>query len=130
MDHETAFTKSFILSAKRARFLQGLADPKTRKEALERLSCELPYMTGFAMEVPGHQDFPNELEKLLRAKGAGPRCHVIADGLKADGRELALREALNLVCLHDRGAVLLCLPGHLAYYKPESPRPGIILERP
>jgi hypothetical protein len=130
MDHEAAFTKAFIRSEKRARFLQTLADPKKRKEGLERMSHALPYMPDFALSVPGDQDFPDELEKLLRAKGAGPTCHVIADGLKADGRLLPLREALNLICLHEYGAILSCIPGRLAYYKPESPNPGIILERP
>lgn len=129
MNHEEAFTKAFITSEKRARFIQALANPKRRKEMLERLGQHLPYLPGFATEVPGWQDFPEELEKLLLAKGAGPTCHVVADGLKADGRELPLRQALDLICLHERGAILSCLPGRLAYYKPESPGPGILLER-
>ena len=79
--------------------------------------------------MPSEQDFPDELEKLLRAKGAGPSCHVIVDGLKVDGRELPLREALMLICMHRSGAILSCLPGRLAYYKPESPKPGLIFER-
>lgn len=129
MDHEAAFAKAFLASEKRARFVQFLADPKRRKEMLDRLNRDLPYMPGFATGVPSHQDYPDELEKLLKAKGAGPTCHVIADGLKADGRELPLREALNLICMHERGAILSCLPGRLAYYKPESPGQGILFER-
>lgn len=126
---EEAFVKAFLTSEKRARFLQFLANPRRRKEILDKLNHDLPYMREFASTVPGHQDFPEELEKLLKAKGAGPTCHVIADGLKADGRELPLREALNLVCLHPFGAVLSCVPGQLAYYKPEAPEAGILLER-
>lgn len=129
MNHEEAFAKAFLPSEKRARFIQHLADPRKRREMLTHLNDDLPYMPGFAMEVPGHQDFPSELEKLLRAKGAGTICHVMADGLKVDGRELPLREALNLVCLHDRGAILSCLPGRLAYYKPASPAAGLLFER-
>jgi hypothetical protein len=129
-DHEEAFAKAFLPSEKRARFTQFLAQPKRRKEALVQLSRGLPCLPEFAIEVPGPQDFPEELEKLLTARGAGPTCHVIADGLKADGRELPLREALRLVCLHGPGAILSCIPGRLAYYKPPSPRPGILLERP
>ncbi|MDP1830448.1 MAG: hypothetical protein Q8K67_00170 [Geothrix sp.] len=130
MDHEAAFAKAFLTSEKRARFIQFLADPKRRKEMLERLNGDLPYMPGFATVLPSEQDFPGELEKLLKAKGAGPTCHVIACGLKkADGRELPLREALHLICMHESGAILSCIPGRLAYYKPESPGLGIILER-
>ena len=53
----------------------------------------------------------------------------MVDGLKADGRELPLAQALNEICLHRGGAILSCLPGRLAYYTPESPAPGILLER-
>jgi len=126
---EEAFVKAFLTSEKRARFLQFLANPRRRKEILDKLNHDLPFMREFASTVPGHQDFPEELEKLLQAKGAEPTCHVIADGLKADGRELPLREALNLVCLHPFGAILSCVPGRLAYYKPEAPEAGILLER-
>ncbi|BDU69693.1 hypothetical protein GETHOR_17940 [Geothrix oryzae] len=129
-DHEEAFAKAFLPSEKRARFTQLLAQPKRRKEVLGQLSRGLPYLPEFASEVPGPKDFPEELEKLLAARGAGPTCHVIADGLKADGRELPLREALRLVCLHGPGAILSCIPGRLAYYKPQSPGLGILLERP
>lgn len=130
MNAEEAFVKAFLLSEKRARFLEYLGNPKRRREALVKLNHALPYLPEFATEVPAEQDFPEELEKLLKARGAGPTCHVLAGGLKADGRELPLREALNLICLHEFGALLSCLPGRLAYYRPEAPRPGILLERP
>jgi len=125
--HERAFTRAFITSEKRARFLQGLEGPKRRKEMAERLG-QLPLLAGLATEVPGDQDFPEELEKLLRSRGAGPTCHLIACVLKADGRDLPLRQALDLVCLQAAPAILSCLPGQLAYYKPPSPGLGVVLE--
>ena len=130
MNHELAFAKAFIASEKRARFVQLLAHPRRRKEMLARLGQHLPYIHALATEVPGRQDFPEELEKLLNAKGAGPTCYVISDGLKIDAREVPLKDALNQVCMHPTGAILCCRPGALAYYKPESPAPGIILEKP
>ena len=129
-DHEAAFATAFLPSEKRARFIQILAQPRRRKEMLVQLNGHLSYLRAYAMEVPGEQDFPDALVTLLRAKGAGPTCYVIVDGLKVDGRELPLREALMLICMHRSGAILSCLPGRLAYYKPESPAPGILLERP
>jgi hypothetical protein len=130
MTQEEAFTKAFVLSEKRARFIQGLSNPRHRKETLAQLSRGLPYQPALGTEVPGHQDFPEPLEQLLRAKGAGPTCHVVAEGLKADGRELPLGEALRLVCLSEFGAILMCVPGRLAYYKPRSPGAGVLLEGP
>lgn len=129
MDHEDSFVKAFIVPAKRARYAQFLANPKRRKEILERLNGELAYLPALATVVPEDQDYPDALEKLLQAKGAGTTCHVLVDGLRIDGRELPLREALRAICLHHDGAILSCIPGRLAYYKPESPAQGIILEK-
>ncbi len=130
MNHEEAFAKAFLPSEKRARFILLLAQPRRRPEGLALLNQRLPYLPAFATVVPGKQDFPEALVKLLTARGAGPTCHVIAAGLKADGRELPLRDALLQICMHRSGAILSCLPGRLAYYKPESPAPGVLLERP
>ncbi len=130
MGHEEAFVKAFIASAQRARWIHFLALPKRRQEILSRLNRHLPYVSELGTEVPGDQDFPAGLEQLLKSKGAGPTCHIMVDGLRCDGRELPLAQALNEICLHRGGAILSCLPGRLAYYKPESPAPGILLERP
>jgi hypothetical protein len=130
MNHEEAFAKAFLPSEKRARFIQLLAHPRRRQEMLRQLNRHLPYLPEFATVVPDEQDFPDELEKVLLAKGSGPTCHVMVEGLKADGRELPLREALLQICMQRSGAILSCLPGQLAYYKPESPAQGILLERP
>lgn len=123
-------SEAFLASAKCACFIQAPAHPKHRREALVQLDGNLPCMSGFAIEVPGVQDFPEELETLLRSKGAGLTCHVIADGLKVDGRELPLREALNQICMLGSGAILSCIPGQLAYHRPAAPGRGIPLERP
>ncbi|HJW08957.1 MAG TPA: hypothetical protein VJ483_04935 [Holophagaceae bacterium] len=128
MEHEAAFVKAFIVPAKRARYAQFLAIPKRRPEVLERFNRELAYLPALATEVPGDQDFPEALETLLMSKGAGSRCHVMVDGLKIDGHELPLRDALRAIFMHRGGAVLSCVPGRLAYYKPEAPAAGILLE--
>jgi len=130
MGHEETFVKIFLLSAKRARWSQFLSNPKRRREILKQLNHKLPYIPTLGREVPDELDFPDELERLLKAKGAGPTCHVMVDGLKMDGREMPLGEALKAICLHGLGAVLSCIPGYLAYYKPQSPGRGVMLERP
>lgn len=130
MGHEAAFAKAFLRSEKRARFIQHLADPKRRREMLGRLDQDLPYLPEWATPVPGEQDYPDELAKLLRGKGAGPQCHVIAAGLPCDGREVDLDSALRQICLQASGAILSCLPGRLAYYRPRAPEPGLLFERP
>ena len=130
MNHEAAFAKAFLRSEKRARFIQYLADPKRRREMLGRLDHDLPYLPEWATPVPGEQDYPEELVKLLLGKGAGPSCYVIAAGLRCDGTEVALDQALKQICLQASGAILSCLPGRLAYYRPRAPEPGLLFERP
>lgn len=127
MEHETAFVKAFIKREKWARYLQLLANRRRRTEILIRLNHKLDYVATLATEVPADQDFPEALERLLRARGAPATCHVLVNGLRIDGREVPLREALDTVCMHMYGSVLSCLPGRLAYYRPEAPGPGVIL---
>jgi hypothetical protein len=130
MDHETAFVKTFIKREKWARYLQLLGNRKRRSEILIRLNNKLDYLPALALEVPEDQDYPEALERLLLARGAPARCHVLVNGLRIDGCEIPLREALNTVCMHEYGSVLSCLPGQLAFYRPEAPGHGVILAKP
>ena len=129
MDHETALVKAFIKREKWARYLQLLANRKRRKEILIRLNHNLDYLPAYAVEVPADQDYPEALELLLQARGAPATCHVLVNGLPIDGREVPVREALDIVCMHMYGSVLSCIPGHLAYHRPEAPGQGVILAR-
>ena len=127
MDHESLFVKAFIQREKWARYLKLLPDRGRRKEVLVHLNRKWDYRPEFATEVPNDQDYPEALERLLIHRGAPPTCHVMVSGLPQDGRDLPLRAALDLACLHKYGSLLSCIPGRLAYYRPEAPGPGVIL---
>lgn len=129
MEHEPAFVKAFIKREKWARYLQLLANRRRREEILVRLNHKLDYLPALAIEVPDDQDYPEALELLLRAKGAPATCHVLVNRLRIDGCEVPLREALDTVCMHMYGSILSCIPGQLAYYRPEAPGRGVILAR-
>jgi hypothetical protein len=130
VDHETAFVKAFIKREKWARYLQLLANRRRREEILIRLNHKLDYLPTHAVAVPEDQDHPEALERLLRARGAPATCHVLVNKLSIDGREIPLRAALDTVCMHMYGSVLSCIPGELAYYRPEAPGYGLILVNP
>ena len=68
------------------------------------------------------------MEKVLRQKGAGKTCHVIACREELDGREMLLRDALEQVAPDYSGAILCCVPNRLAYYRDEWD--SCILEKP
>jgi hypothetical protein len=55
----------------------------------------------------------------LRAAGA-PDCHVPGGSADTDGRDLPLREALALVVGSRLGALIICIPGELAYHEGEE----------
>jgi hypothetical protein len=68
--------------------------------------------------------------RLLRQKGAGTTCHVIADENAIDGRDCPLAEALDtLIGRGSFAAVVSCVPGRLGFYKGEDVGNAYILER-
>src|SRR5688572_4218259 len=121
MNHEESFVTAFIVPDKRSRYLELLKNRKRRREILERLNHHLDYDASLATQVSGADASLGNLEQLLRSKGAGDMCHVVGDQLELDGQEIALAEGLEAVGSHDFGAAVLCVPGKLAYYKPEAP---------
>ena len=117
---EAAFVKAFIVKDKQERYLQLLASPKRRREILDRFNHNLDFDPKQAALVPKELRTTEKLAHLLKARGTGATCHIIADSLDADGQDLPLREALAEVLAHDFGSVLCCLSGRLAFYKAES----------
>ena len=128
-DHESAFVSTFIVPERRERYLTLLGNPKRRGKIFNRLNHSHDIDLSLARPVtPGcSSDF---LAALLESIGAGPTCYAIADASDMDGQILPLRETVRSARIHSFGVVLSCLPGRLCFYKPESPTPGFILERP
>ncbi len=129
MDPEAAFVRAFLPKEKWARYLQLLPNRHRRGEVLVSLNRTLEVLPGCAREVPEEEDFPEALEMMLLAHGAPPTCHVVASGLRLDGREVPLGEALHATCLHPFGSLLLCLPGRLALHRPQAPGRSVLLEK-
>jgi hypothetical protein len=129
MNHEDSFVNAFIIPEKRSRFLQLLANPKRRREILDRFNHHLDYDDSLATAVTASQHSSEQLEKLLRAKGATDICHIIADQSNLDGQDVALGEAIDSLYCHDFAVVISCILGRLAYFKPESPSHGFIFEK-
>ena len=129
MNPEELFVRAFIVPEKRSRYLESLKNPQRRRDILARLNHHVDYDTSLATEVFGADAYVENLERLLRSKGAPDVCHVMGDQLKLDGQEVELAEGLEAVLAHDFGGVVLCVPGRLAYFKPESPAKVVILEK-
>ena len=117
---ESAFVKAFIVKDKQERYLQLLGSPKRRRDILDRFNHHLDFDSKYAKRIPEEFHTIDKVAHLLRVRGAGRTCHVIADTLDADGQELPLREALAVVITHDFGSVVCCIPGRLAFHKAEA----------
>ena len=129
MSHEEAFVRAFIVPDKQSRYLDQLASRKRRGLFLDRLNHALDYDPAFATRVPPSQQTAISIEALLRKRGAPDTCHTISSLAEWDGRDLPLREALDLVVGFSIGTVLCCVPSRLAYYEAEDMGERYILAR-
>ena len=127
-EHEEAFVRAFIVKDKRARYRQLLQIPKRRRELLDRLNHSPDINFSLATHIPfGHYSVDAVMD-LLKRKGAGETCYLMADESEYDGRELPLKVAVEYAIRHPWGIILSCVPGCLAYYKMEEIGSAYLLE--
>ena len=129
---ENAFVETFVLSERRERYMQLLANPKRRKAFLDRLNHNLDYLPNLARKIPGNQHSVEGILRLLNECGMKPAdtVYVFSSMSAVDGLHLPLRQALEEVLQGGFGSVVCCVVGKLAYYRPEEAASGYILETP
>jgi hypothetical protein len=127
VNHEEALIKAFIPSHRQERFLEMIAKPKKRAKLLTDLYHFKALNPKFVVAIPSNQRNPSALVKLLRAKGAGPKCYVMSTNSRLDGQEVNLETALEETVGSQEGTLISCIPGRLGYFEDEDGR--CILER-
>jgi len=127
MSHEEELVKAFILPVRRERYLEFLKSPKKRAKFIAQLPHFKHFNPKFVASIPGNQQNPTALLKLLVGKGAGPSCWVMSEDSALDGQEMDLEAALKESVGRQIGTFLSCVPGRLAYFEDEEDR--YILER-
>jgi hypothetical protein len=127
MNHEEEVVKAFILPSRRDRYLDFLTTPKKRAKFIAELPHFKHLNLEFALRIPGPQQNVPSLNKLLRAKGAGPTCWVISEDSNLDAQEMDLEKALKKTVGYQMGTIISCIPGKLAYFEDEEDR--YILQR-
>jgi len=126
--HEEQLVRAFILPQRQSRYLELLPNPRRRPDVLKELAHFRHLDHRWAQALPSNCNRPISVAKLLRSRGAPPRCWAISESEKLDGKELDLQEALDDVLGCGIGTFLSCLAGKLAYFEDEDDR--WILERP
>jgi hypothetical protein len=127
MRHEYQAIRSFVLRQKRARYLEFVSNPKTRKKFTHALAHFRDVDPKCKRSIPPSRQNPREIQRILVAMGAPQLCYLITEHPELDGKELVLIEALEQVVGRGMGAILSCIPGRLAFLETEDER--FILER-
>ncbi len=126
--HEEGLIRSFITPERRQRFLQRVANLKTRGKQLEELNHFHHLDSRYAHLIPPQYQTPARVYALLRERGAPDTCHVMGDS-DFDGQDLPLREAIERVLDHQFGHFISCIPGKLGFFQDEDAGQRYILER-
>ena len=116
---EEALVDAFIVPAKRERYKALLASRRRRAKLLDGLNHCRDLDPRYATEIASSTD----VVALLRSRGAPETCHLISDAKALDGKQMALREAI------DEGTLIGCVPGRLALYYGEAGERRLLLER-
>jgi len=127
MEHEYQTIRSFVSRQKRARYLEFVADSRTRTKFTHALAHFRDIDTRYKRPIPSSRQNPKEIERILKAKGAFAFCHAITENPDLDGKDISLEEALEEIVGRGMGAILSCIPGRLAFMETEDER--FILER-
>ena len=127
MNHEEVTIKAFILPIRQERYLEFLKSPKKRAKFIAQLAHFKHLNPKFVVGIPGNQQNPSSLQKLLAGKGAGSKCWVISENSELDGQEIDLQTALEKTVGYQMGTFISRVPGKLAYFEDEEGR--YILER-
>lgn len=126
--HEEGLVRAFIVPGRREQFLRRLMNPRTRDKILRQLAHFYDLDPRFAHRIPPGDQTVEKIYRLLKGKGAPDTCYVM--GMSTlDGREVALREAIEDVVGTSWGDFLSCIPGKLGLFVGEEPNERYLLER-
>jgi hypothetical protein len=118
--HEEEFARAFIVPAKRERYLSMLGSPKARA----RLVAAFPHCRDLNMEhatlIPAGRQSRDDIETMLRQRGAPDSCHVISSDREIDNQDMSLSEALEETVGMNMGTFISCIPGRLGYFEFED----------
>ncbi len=127
VNHEEEVIRAFILPNQRDRYLEFLTTPKKRTKFIGQLAHFKHLNPKFAFSVPSGEASASALLKLLKAKGAGPKCWIASENRELDAQEMDLETALKATIGYGMGTIISCIAGKLAYFEDEDER--YILQR-
>jgi hypothetical protein len=126
---ERATVEAFAVAERRARF-SALADKREGRRKLKEsiLGDGVRSFDERWMERLKPGQFPDAIYEDLRARGAPTVCRVLAFN-ELDGHEVPLLTALERVVGSRIEALLICIPGKLAFLETEYQDERYVLQR-
>jgi hypothetical protein len=119
--YEEPTIRAFFPIDKREKYIQLLAKSNRRPDGLKKLHHEIIFDPKWSTGIESNSDVTD----LLKARGAGPRAYLI--GTSQDQSIMRLEDAVARV--ENESGILVCTPGHLAYYCGPGGKRRFILER-
>lgn len=110
-DHERGFLAFLAEPTKRRMETLLELGEKRRRDVRALLHHSVRLDPRFSQHLTGSDAFSTPVEAMLRKRGALSTCYVLAATDELDGREMALREALDAIIGMGSGAFVSCIPG-------------------
>jgi hypothetical protein len=127
-DRAADLIETFVIRARRDRYLKLLGSARGRDKLRERLAHFADLDPRYATRVQGAHS-ASAIAAILHAKGAPSSCYVLSESSRIDNAEVALVEALEKIVGYGVGTFVSCIPSRLAYFEGEEPGERYILER-
>jgi hypothetical protein len=130
IEREIQIVKTFMMRAKRGRYVELLNSKKGRLKFLERLYHFSDFDPSCIVELSCGSDTANGLIAELRRRGAAEQCYVMSVSEDLDGSIQPIEGLIREVFASVEGTIVCCVPGSLAYYEGDGPKNRFILQRP
>jgi len=127
--HEATFVSTFVVKAKRERYLSFLGRPDRRKKLLDRINHHDDFDPTTKTLVAPNARSAQAVLAHLRKLGVRGQCRIIADDGRLDGQEMSLDDTIAGATETRFAAIVYCLDGSHAFYKPEDPSDWYLLRK-
>jgi len=129
IEREIEIVNTFLIRAKRERYVEFLSSKKGRTKFLEKLYHFADFDPTCLAELSGLSNSADGLVAELRSRGATGQCYVMSVSEELDGVTRPIEDVIREVFASVEGTIVCCVPGMLAYYEGEAPNNRFILHR-
>ena len=130
LQHEQATIQSFIQMERQERCLFLLSHPARRRDFTRQLAHFKWLDPRWAAPIPPKvAHTADQIATLLRQKRAGNSVWAISEDPSMDAREFPLEKAVKEIWGGNKGTILSCIPGKLAFFRGEEMKSELLLMR-